>query len=71
MKSQFVRVESEHSVMAGMVGASMTGARTFTATSGQGLLYMTEMVHWVCWLQVTRCHDDILAGDRTAMEHLG
>ncbi len=47
MKSQFVRVESEHSVMAGMVGASMTGARTFTATSGQGLLYMTEMVHWV------------------------
>lgn len=47
MKAQFVRVESEHSVMAGMVGASMTGARTFTATSGQGLLYMAEMVHWV------------------------
>jgi pyruvate/2-oxoacid:ferredoxin oxidoreductase alpha subunit len=47
MKAQFVRVESEHSVMAGMVGASMTGARSFTATSGQGLLYMAEMVHWV------------------------
>jgi 2-oxoisovalerate ferredoxin oxidoreductase alpha subunit len=29
-----------------MVGASMTGARTFTATSGQGLLYMAELVHW-------------------------
>nr|MDO8118472.1 pyruvate ferredoxin oxidoreductase [Candidatus Sigynarchaeota archaeon] len=47
MKAQFIRVESEHTVMAGMVGASMTGARTFTATSGQGLLYMAEMVHWV------------------------
>ena len=47
MDAKFVKVESEHSVMAGMVGASMTGARTFTATSGQGLLYMAEMVHWV------------------------
>src|SRR5271157_33753 len=47
MNAKFVKVESEHSVMAGMVGASMTGARTFTATSGQGLLYMAEMVHWV------------------------
>ena len=46
MDSQFIRMESEHSVMAGMVGASMTGARTFTATSGQGLLYMGELVHW-------------------------
>jgi pyruvate/2-oxoacid:ferredoxin oxidoreductase alpha subunit len=46
MNSQFICMESEHSVMAGMVGASMTGARTFTATSGQGLLYMTELVHW-------------------------
>ncbi|MFX0103742.1 MAG: pyruvate ferredoxin oxidoreductase [Candidatus Hodarchaeota archaeon] len=47
MKANFVKVESEHSVMAGMVGASMTGARAFTATSGQGLLYMCETVHWV------------------------
>ncbi|MBD3185341.1 pyruvate ferredoxin oxidoreductase [Candidatus Bathyarchaeota archaeon] len=47
MQCNFVKVESEHSVMAGMVGASMTGARCFTATSGQGLLYMAEMVHWV------------------------
>jgi pyruvate ferredoxin oxidoreductase alpha subunit len=46
MDCQFIRMESEHSVMAGMVGASMTGARAFTATSGQGLLYMGEMVHW-------------------------
>jgi 2-oxoisovalerate ferredoxin oxidoreductase alpha subunit len=45
-KVEYVRMESEHSVMASLVGASLTGARTFTATSGQGLLYMAEMVHW-------------------------
>lgn len=43
---EYVRMESEHSVMGGLVGASIAGARTFTATSGQGLLYMTEMIHW-------------------------
>ena len=47
MNAKFVKMESEHSVMAGMVGVSMTGARAFTATSGQGLLYMAETVHWV------------------------
>jgi pyruvate/2-oxoacid:ferredoxin oxidoreductase alpha subunit len=46
MKCEFVRMESEHSVMAALVGASIAGARTFTATSGQGLLYMSEVVHW-------------------------
>ena len=45
-KVEYVRMESEHSVMASLVGASIAGARTFTATSGQGLLYMAEMVHW-------------------------
>lgn len=39
-------VESEHSSMATCIGAAMTGVRTFTATSSQGLLYMGEMVHW-------------------------
>jgi pyruvate/2-oxoacid:ferredoxin oxidoreductase alpha subunit len=42
----FVKVESEHSAMAACVGASATGARAFTATSGQGLLLMHEMLHW-------------------------
>jgi len=44
--TRYIKVESEHSVMAAMVGASMTGTRTFTATSGQGLFYMNEMLHW-------------------------
>lgn len=44
--TQYIRVESEHSVMGTIVGASIAGTRTFTATSGQGLFYMHEMVHW-------------------------
>ncbi|NHI91349.1 MAG: pyruvate ferredoxin oxidoreductase [Candidatus Lokiarchaeota archaeon] len=43
---EYVRVESEHSVMAFLVGASYAGTRTFSATSGQGLFYMNEMLHW-------------------------
>jgi len=46
MNCEFIRVESEHSVMTALIGASIAGARTFTATSGQGLLYMAEPVHW-------------------------
>ncbi len=46
MKCQYIPVESEHSAMAACVGASVTGARTFTATSSHGLLYMHEMLHW-------------------------
>jgi len=46
MPVEYIRVESEHSVMSALVGASLAGARTFTATSGQGLLYMAEPLHW-------------------------
>ncbi|HVP94898.1 MAG TPA: transketolase C-terminal domain-containing protein [Methanoregulaceae archaeon] len=46
LKSQFIPVESEHSAMAACIGASITGVRTFTATSSHGLLYMHEMVNW-------------------------
>jgi pyruvate/2-oxoacid:ferredoxin oxidoreductase alpha subunit len=42
----FIKVESEHSAMAACIGASATGARAFTATAGQGLLLMHEMLHW-------------------------
>jgi pyruvate/2-oxoacid:ferredoxin oxidoreductase alpha subunit len=43
---EYIRVESEHSAMAACIGASMGGARTFTATCGQGLFLMHEMLHW-------------------------
>jgi pyruvate/2-oxoacid:ferredoxin oxidoreductase alpha subunit len=42
----YIRVESEHSAMASCIGASMGGARTFTATCGQGLFLMHEMLHY-------------------------
>ena len=35
-------MESEHTALSAAIGASATGARTFTATSSQGLLYMAE-----------------------------
>jgi len=46
LKATFIKVESEHSVMAATVGASMAGARAFTATSSHGLALMHEVLHW-------------------------
>lgn len=42
LAAEYVHVESEHSALACAIGAAATGARTFTATSSQGLLYMAE-----------------------------
>jgi pyruvate ferredoxin oxidoreductase alpha subunit len=39
---EYVNVESEFSAMSVAIGASATGARTYTATASQGLLYMAE-----------------------------
>src|SRR3990172_3741323 len=46
INTRFLKVESEHSAMASCIGASTGGARTFTATSSQGLLLMHELLHW-------------------------
>jgi pyruvate ferredoxin oxidoreductase alpha subunit len=40
----YMHVESEHSALSSAMGASATGARVFTATSSQGLLYMAEVL---------------------------
>lgn len=42
LKSDFIHVESEHSALSCAIGVSAAGARAFTATSSQGLLYMAE-----------------------------
>jgi pyruvate ferredoxin oxidoreductase alpha subunit len=42
LDAEFVPVESEHSAMAVAIAAEATGARAFTATSAQGLVYMHE-----------------------------
>ncbi len=46
LDADFVKVESEHSALAASIGAQAAGARTFTATSSQGLALMHEMIHW-------------------------
>jgi hypothetical protein len=46
MGAKYIKVESEHSAMAALIGASYIGARTFTATSSQGLALMHEMLFW-------------------------
>jgi pyruvate/2-oxoacid:ferredoxin oxidoreductase alpha subunit len=46
LDARFIKVESEHSAMAACIGASVAGARTFTATSSQGLSLMHELLHW-------------------------
>lgn len=43
-KGRVVAVESEHSAMGVCIGASLAGARAFTASSSNGLAYMTENV---------------------------
>jgi pyruvate ferredoxin oxidoreductase alpha subunit len=42
---EFINVESEFAAMSVMIGASATGARTYTATASQGLLYMVEALY--------------------------
>ena len=44
LNTEYVNVESEHSAISACVGASLTGARVFTATSSQGLAYMHEVL---------------------------
>ncbi len=46
LNAKFVRVESEHSAMAALIGAASVGARTYTATSSHGLFYMYEVIWW-------------------------
>jgi len=46
LKAKFIKVESEHSAMASLIGSSAVGARSFTATSAHGLALMHEMLHW-------------------------
>jgi pyruvate ferredoxin oxidoreductase alpha subunit len=42
---EFINVESEFAAMSVSIGASAAGARAYTATASQGLLYMTEAVY--------------------------
>ncbi len=43
--TEVIQVESEHSAISACVGASISGARTVTATSSQGLALMNEILY--------------------------
>ena len=45
LKAEMIHVESEHSALSAVVGASAAGARVFTATSSQGLELMHEILY--------------------------
>jgi pyruvate ferredoxin oxidoreductase alpha subunit len=45
LDAEFIPVESEHSAMSACLGSAAAGARTFTATAGQGLELMHEVVY--------------------------
>ena len=46
MKTEYIKVEGEHTAMAAAVGASAAGARVFTASSSQGIAFMDEPL-WI------------------------
>ena len=45
LDAEFIPVESEHSALSACLGSAAVGARTFTATAGQGLELMHEVVY--------------------------
>lgn len=45
LNAAFLNVESEFAAMSAVIGASAVGARAYTATASQGLLYMSEAVY--------------------------
>ena len=45
LDANYLPVESEHSAMSACLGASAVGGRTFTATAGQGLELMHEVLY--------------------------
>jgi pyruvate ferredoxin oxidoreductase alpha subunit len=45
LDAEYIPVESEHSAMSACLGSSAAGARTFTATAGQGLELMHEVLY--------------------------
>ena len=47
MKAVYTNYESEHSMFAGIGGASLAGVRAFTSTSSQGLMFAIEMLYAV------------------------
>ena len=52
LDAEFVNVESEFSAASVVLGASAAGARTYTATSSQGLLLMAEVIYCIAGMRL-------------------
>ncbi len=52
LDAEYIPVESEHSAMSACLGAAAAGARTFTATAGQGLELMHEVLYIASSMQL-------------------
>jgi pyruvate ferredoxin oxidoreductase alpha subunit len=52
LDAAYVPVESEHSAMSASLGAAAVGARAFTATAGQGLELMHEVLYAVSGMRL-------------------
>ncbi len=52
MTAAYIPVESEHSALSACLGSSAVGARTFTATAGQGLELMHEVLYVASSMQL-------------------
>jgi pyruvate ferredoxin oxidoreductase alpha subunit len=52
LDAAYIPVESEHSAMSACLGASAVGTRTFTATAGQGLELMHEVLYVAASMQL-------------------
>lgn len=47
LDAEYIRADSEFSAASILAGASATGVRTYTASSAQGLLLMTEVIYYL------------------------
>src|SRR5215813_7316768 len=59
---EFINVESEFAALSVAIGASAAGARAYTATASQGLLFMAEAVYNASGLGLPY-HTFMVAGD--------
>ena len=52
LKADFINTESDYSAMAAAIGASLGGARVFTATNSQGLALMSEHLYYASGMRL-------------------
>ena len=52
LKAEFVNVESEHSAASVVLGAQAVGVRTYSASSSQGLLLMSEVLYNIAGMRL-------------------